>query len=120
MTTLADFLGAYDPEEDRQSAKTAPPANLSRREFARQILNSEQYRQSVLDRIRLGTLPPQVEIRLYDYAYGKPADHVKLEDNTQRRLEDLNEDQLEKRMRLLHAEKMRRLHKEGESEASVH
>ncbi len=70
IETLADFLGHDEP--------SPPPAfrELTVQEFCRGILQSQEYRQSVLDRVTLGTLPAAVECKMYEYAYGKPPDRV--------------------------------------------
>ena len=68
--TLAEFLGTTE----QQSQVDFP--ELTVRDFCRGVLQSLEYRQSVKDRIALGTLPPAVECRMYDYAYGKPVEHV--------------------------------------------
>lgn len=49
------------------------------REFAREFVESEEYRESLIDRIRLHDLPPQVEVMLWMYAYGRPSDKVQPE-----------------------------------------
>lgn len=88
METLADFLGlkgtstegdANAPEPDRWPPRAA---RLSIRDRARAILESPEYFQSVLHRIRLGTLPPAVELRFYDYAHGKPVERIEVKDTT--------------------------------------
>lgn len=44
--------------------------------FAKAILSSREYRESIRHRLILGELPPAVEVRLFDYAFGKPIDKV--------------------------------------------
>jgi hypothetical protein len=46
--------------------------------FSLSILRSEEYRMSVERRVRAGTLPPAVECRLMDYAWGRPVEHVEI------------------------------------------
>jgi hypothetical protein len=46
--------------------------------FAREIVESESYRQTVQDRASNGTLPPAIEALLWYYAYGKPLEQVQL------------------------------------------
>jgi len=73
IQTLAEFLGT----EDAYSAPLDETREeMSVKDFCRGILTSREYRQSIRDRIALGNLPPAVELRLYDYAYGKPPDKV--------------------------------------------
>jgi hypothetical protein len=49
------------------------------REFCRGIIESAEYRQSLVERIMEHTLPAAVEVMLHMYAYGKPHDQ---KDNT--------------------------------------
>lgn len=58
-----------------------PPGAISKqtreaREFAKQILESQEYRDSLIKRIREGTLPSNIEMLLYHYRFGKPKDVV--------------------------------------------
>lgn len=84
--TLLEFLSG-------ESAKTAEPAAETKsareylscdnvKDFCKGILQSREYRQSLLDRIILGDLAPQIETRLYDYAYGKPVERVEFKDTS--------------------------------------
>ena len=73
IQTLADFLGTDHPP----SAPTELP-QLSVKDFCKGVLESYEYRQSILQRVTLGTLPPAVELRMYDYAYGKPVEKHEL------------------------------------------
>jgi hypothetical protein len=50
--------------------------------FALEIITSNEYRESVRRRAKAGTLPPPVEQMLWHYAYGKPAETVKVEHTT--------------------------------------
>lgn len=122
METLADFLGAGDQDNKKNSNTSPRSSKLSRREYARELLNSPQYRQSVLDRLTLGELPPALEILLHYYAYGKPTEHVEVRDTTTR-LEDLTPEQLDERAMLLakRARQLREQQRPVEEEAvSVH
>lgn len=78
MESLADFLGlaGRPPMAEGQAPISAQERPLDVRSFCRGILESEDYRQSILDRVKLGSLPPAVECRMFDYAYGKPPDRV--------------------------------------------
>lgn len=75
MQSLADFLGVPDPA--RPGRLAAPePENLTAESFCRNIIASPEYRQSILNRIILGGLPPAVECLMWHYAYGKAPDRV--------------------------------------------
>lgn len=47
---------------------------MEAREFARTILDSEEYQASIRERIVARTLPPAIEVALLHYRYGKPSD----------------------------------------------
>ena len=49
-------------------------------EFARSVLEQPLYRKRVLTMAREGTLPPYLEVLLYQYAYGKPIERVAVVD----------------------------------------
>jgi hypothetical protein len=74
--SLAEFLGTARPDLGEPTPPSADLESLTIADFCKGVLTSPEYRQSVLNRITLGTLPPAVEIRMYDYAYGKPPDRV--------------------------------------------
>lgn len=97
---LAEYLGIEDPQDPETPVAPAPSPRLSRREFAREILNSHDYRESLFSRIRMQTLPAQVECLLYHYAYGKPTDVVEVREQSTA-LENLTPEQLDKRELLL-------------------
>jgi hypothetical protein len=107
--SLADFLGAQDPERPNAPAPAPRSTKLSRKEYAREILSSQEYRQSLMNLIVLGELPPGLHVLLHHYAYGKPTDYVEVKDTTNR-LEGLTPEQLEQRAMLL-AERARQLRK---------
>lgn len=46
--------------------------------FARDLLNSEEYRSSLRERIKNKTLSPAVEVMLWHYGYGKPPETVEI------------------------------------------
>lgn len=79
LQTLADFLGVDRPEPATADEDVAP-VKLTIKQLCRGILESREYKRSILQRVALGTLPPAVELRLYDYAHGKPLDRVELVD----------------------------------------
>ena len=61
-----------------------PPGSPNRntimgRDFARDLLASEEYQESLKRRIVNGTLSPLIEILLYHYAYGKPKDTLEIQ-----------------------------------------
>src|SRR5262245_3013308 len=79
MESLADYLRLED------AAPTAPveaPATdlfsgiTTIKEFAERVLNSADYRASLLRRIQLDELPAQIEALLYYYACGKPTERI--------------------------------------------
>ena len=96
MQTLADLLGAA-PSPD-QPAKPVPAHSV--RALARDLLQSADYRQTLFDRLKLGTLAPAIELAIWHYAYGKPVDHVKIEE-VNKPLESLSDEQLETHLRKL-------------------
>ena len=82
MQSLAQFLGAHDPALPDAPPAPTPNPNISIRDFCRGVLRSQEYRDSIVQRIRLGTLPSAVEIVMYHYAEGKPVDRVEVKDTT--------------------------------------
>ena len=46
--------------------------------FASSILDTEEYKQSLMRRIRADTLAPAVEVLLHHYKYGKPKDTIEV------------------------------------------
>jgi hypothetical protein len=79
--SLADALGITDPVTKEEPTDT-DIGDLSARDFATRVLSSVQYRESVTRRIVMDDLPPAVECRLMDYAWGKPVERVEVEDKT--------------------------------------
>lgn len=101
--SLADFLGVPDPQQPGRPAASAPSGKMTRKQFCKELLATKEYRESLLQRIVLGTLPPAVEVLLYHYADGKPVDKIEVKDTTEP-LEEMTVEQLEERaMRLMHA-----------------
>lgn len=78
--------------------------------FARNLLESKDYRESLKERIHTKTLPPAVETMLWHYAYGKPVEQVNLSIGTED-LSGLSVDELVQRARALQdqLEEVRRL-----------
>lgn len=48
------------------------------RDFALQIVRSPEYRASLLNRVKAGTLPANIEAMLWAYAYGRPTERVEI------------------------------------------
>lgn len=97
--TLADFLGVET---------SAPPLSEEPRleditdakSFALAVLESREFRCYIINSLVLGSLPAAIACRMMDYAWGKPVEHVQIEDKIQKP-EDLTAEQLEARaMRL--------------------
>lgn len=124
MQTLADFLSIRDVEsgQEHPNASEQRPKlrKMTSRHLMREVLTSPEYLESVYRRIRNDTLPAAVEIRMHDYAYGKPVEKTEVKDTTNR-LEGMSLDQLEARAHLLHS-RIRQLREEKKpsSEGSVH
>ena len=125
MKSLADYLGVADQKESDSSdspAASAPastPTKLTVKSFAREVLNSREYRQSILNRVLLGDLPPAVECLLYHYAYGKPVERLEVEDTTPT-VDNMSPEQCEQRALFLAglARKMREQQEEDEHPTS--
>lgn len=100
MKTLADSLGIKTPDAD--TTKSPSPSKISAKTLAKGILESNEYKRSLERRITTDTLPPAVECKLYDYAYGKPVDKVEIKDTTNR-LEAMSNDQLMAHLEALRA-----------------
>lgn len=80
FVSLAESLGLVDLYADREPlTKDVEPTPLN----ASDIVNSPDYRASILRRIRNDDLPPAVECRLLDHALGKPIDRVETKDTTE-------------------------------------
>lgn len=95
MRTLFEALHLANP--DTPAVIPEPlPEKLTARDFSRAIVRSEEYRNSIRRRIAMDELPPAVEIRLLDYAYGKPVERMSLE-TTASTLESLSAEALEER-----------------------
>lgn len=77
MKSLAEHLGVVDPRDRDPEAKPLPAlTELTGVDFCEGVLNSREYRESILRRILLDDLPPAVELRLMDMGWGKPVDRV--------------------------------------------
>jgi hypothetical protein len=112
MKSLADVLGVRNPVADEATPDPAPPKRMSARAFSRSILSSQEYRASLMRRIVTDELPPALETRLYDYAYGQPVKRLEVKDTTPpNRLSELSLQELEQRA-LFYADMLRRLQHE--------
>ena len=67
---------------------------LEAREFARSLIDSADYRDSLARRIKKDNLPGGVEVMLWYYTYGKPTDKVEVTMSQGADLESLTADQL--------------------------
>lgn len=95
--SLADALGVPDPRDNEPPDEPFDPAT-SAKAFARAVLTSRQYRESLMRRIVLNELPPAVELRLYDYAYGRPVERMRIDDTSASKdLRILTNDELKSR-----------------------
>jgi hypothetical protein len=73
--SLAEALGLVDP-----AVIDAPPVefpdDLTAQQLCERMLRSVEWRVSVQQRMTLGTLPAALEVRLMEYAWGKPTEHI--------------------------------------------
>lgn len=84
MKSLADVLSVADVEKPPQQRTEPAPfvEPKTPREFAKTIVESQQYRESLLRRILVDELAPAVEVWLLNTAHGKPVDRVEVRDQT--------------------------------------
>ena len=119
MESLADFL----ERASLQGPSPLPSVGLRRvsiRELTRGILSSQEYRQSVVDRIKLGTIPAAVELVWYYYAEGKPTERVEIKDVTDD-VDEMDAQACEREAeRLTELARALRLESESSLEHSVH
>jgi hypothetical protein len=81
MKSLAEHLGvAPTPHDAGVDAPIASPQTI--KAFCQGILTSPEYRASLMRRILLDELAPQVEALIYAYAEGKPVNRVEFKDTT--------------------------------------
>ena len=81
MKRLADVLGFVDIVdalniEPTTVIESSGVDNQTAQDFALSILQSTEYRQSLLRRITTDDLPPAVETKLMDYGWGKPKETI--------------------------------------------
>jgi hypothetical protein len=126
MKSLFESLGLSDPpQETLQPVPTVPLTKATAKAFCRELLASPEYRMSLVGRMISGELPPALECKIWEYAYGRPVDRVEIDDK-RGKLEELSSEQLEERaMKLMMlARQMREteleLSSEPEDEESVH
>ena len=115
MKSLYDALHGEDPQ-----VPTVDPlelvTKLTGKNFSKAVVESKQYRQSIVRRIVTDTLPSAVECKLLDHAWGVPKQRLEIEDKTVS-LEDQSPEQLEARALLL-AKRARQLRERTPSEDS--
>lgn len=78
MKSLADAFGIVNltrPDEDTLDTLDVP---LSAEDFCKAVVESREYRESIQRRLLMDDLPPAVECRLLDHAWGTPAKRVEL------------------------------------------
>lgn len=92
---------------------------LSPKQFCQMVLQSREFRDYIVNGIRIGDLPAPVILRLMDVGWGKPVDRIEVEDVT-KPLEQASAEQLEARAMAL--AKMARKIRASESvkDESVH
>lgn len=90
--SLAEFLGANEPGAERQER---PLRKQSIREFCKGILESQEYRDSIVRRIMFDALPAQIEQLIYYYAEGKPIERLEVDSNPSGRFENLTSAEVE-------------------------
>ena len=96
--SLADLLGVQDPQQP--DFPVAPSPKMTAKAFCKDIINTVQYRESLLRRIVMDTLPSAVECMLWDRAHGKTVEKVEVKD-TSAPLERLTSEELLKRAEFL-------------------
>lgn len=110
--SLAESLGVTDfaAQDEHSGVADGPLLKVTVKTFCKGVLNSPEYRNSLLRRIMLDELPPAVECMLWDRAEGKVVNHLEVKDTTNT-LEAMTVEQLEDRALFL-AEVARRLRSE--------
>lgn len=107
--SLAEFLGVADPLRPEAPVTPPPSPKLTVKAFCREILNSPQYRESILRRIIMDELPESIERMLWDRAHGKVVDRVEFKDMTDD-VDEFNAEQCEQEaLRLLEVARQIRL-----------
>lgn len=75
--TLADLLAVDDPRPEVPPVQEHTPYPTAKA-WARAILNSPEYRAALLRKILFDDLAPAMDMRLWEYAYGKPVERVEV------------------------------------------
>ena len=120
VQSLAEFLGTADPKQPGAPVAPAPSPKMTAKAFCKEILNTQQYRESLLRRILLDELPPAVECLLYHYAHGKPIEYVEIKDTTDD-VDEMSVEQCENEaMRLLAIARQLRTEGMTGDDASIH
>lgn len=99
VKSLAEALGVPEPTDKERTQPPAVPFRTSAKQFARDIVNSSTYRESIARRVLMDELPAPVEVLLLHYAYGKPVERLEVE--TKNDLSGLTLSQLEERAMML-------------------
>ena len=73
---LTDVIDAQEGMGDSSVIENTELENPTAQAFSMLILESKEYRQSLLRRILEDRLPPAVETKLMDYGWGKPKETV--------------------------------------------
>lgn len=106
MSNSDNIFDFRQPIKEHHAPSIAPPTEetlefdeSSAKSFAQAVLTSQNYRASIARRIQYDELPAAVEVKLWEYAYGKVVDKVEVT-NTTPRLEDMSLEELERNARL--------------------
>ena len=75
MKSLAEFLGVEDPKPEPEF-DLIECKHFTAKEFCEAVVNSREFRQYIMNGIRLGDIPPQIMGRIIDHGWGKPPDRV--------------------------------------------
>lgn len=96
MKTLFESLGFDNDEMPESSLSENSLTDISGEDFCKRIVNSPEYRISLLSRIANGRLAPAVECRILEHAWGKVTDKLEVK-QTSNDLEHLSAEKLEER-----------------------
>lgn len=122
MKSLAEHLGVDMTLAGDDTPKTDIETlnGMSAEDFARAILETPEYRRSVLLRINLGELPAQIEALFYHYACGKPIDRLEVTGKVSHA--EMTEEQLEARISMLQDDlrNLRDLKEDPQPKSAVH
>lgn len=92
MKSLAEHLGVSDPRDTDPARKPEPNlVDLTGMDFCEGVLNSREYRESILRRILFDELPSAVELRLMDMGWGKPVERHEVTGKDGRPIEQVTE-----------------------------